>query len=142
MTKAQDITELAERLQHAVDRDRYVVAAALGTIRKAINGHRWLLEGRGPYEWDDDRYRDEFADAIRNIEEALEPLTLVAWDKTDCTRIEERVNAAREAARKLLNGPIRPREMIAADLGMPCPACFTLPVAAALRSQIKDTTND
>lgn len=123
---------LAE-LEHAIDRDRYVVAAALGSIRTAIRGHSWLMDGRGPYEWDDDRYREEFGDAISNIEKALEPLVLVAWDKSDCTRIAERVDAARKAAQALVAGPIRHREILAADLGLPCPACKSL-------QQISDPT--
>jgi hypothetical protein len=105
-----------ERLMHVIDRDRYVVAHCVGAITDAIHGRTWVLEGRGPYEWDDDRYREEFGDALKAIEEAVQPLRIVAWDKSDCTRIEARVNAAKLAARKLLEKPHGPRDMIAADL--------------------------
>lgn len=105
-----------ERLMHVLDRDRYVVAYCLGLIETAVRGREWLLEGRGPYEWDDDRYREEFGDAIRSIREAAQPLKIVAWDKADCTRIEERVNAAKLAARALLARPAAPRSMIATEI--------------------------
>lgn len=119
-TTAQNRADVVEaevqRLMHVIDRDRYVVAACLGQINAAIDGRVWLLEGRGPYEWDDDRYREEFGDALKSIREAAQPLSIVAWDKSDCTRIEERVKAARHAARELLAKPIGPRAMIAADV--------------------------
>lgn len=101
---------------HVIDRDRYVVAHCLGEIERQIRGREWLTQSRGPYEWDDDRFYAEFADAIEAIRDAVKPLAVVAWDKTDCTRIEERVNAARLAARELLSRPLGPRQMIAADV--------------------------
>ncbi|MBM3929502.1 MAG: hypothetical protein FJ335_13765 [Sphingomonadales bacterium] len=101
---------------HVIDRDRYVVAHCANQIEQAIRGREWLTQGRGPYEWDDDRFYEEFADAVEAIREAAKPLAIVAWDKSDCTRIAERVNAARLAARELLAKPIGPREMVAADI--------------------------
>lgn len=114
-----------DRLRHIIDRDRYIVAACLGSIKRAIAGRDWLHPGggRGAYEWDDDRFREEFAAAISEIELALKPLEIVAWDKADCTQISERVAVARDMARLILALPHRPRTMIAADLGLPCPAC-------------------
>lgn len=107
---------MVERLMHVIDRDRYVVAHCVGAIEQQIRSREWLTEGRGPYEWDDDRYREEFAEAIQAIRDEVKPLAIVAWDKNDCTRIEERVNAARSAAREMLSKPIGPRDMIAADI--------------------------
>jgi hypothetical protein len=111
--------EEVERLQHVLDRDRYIVAAGTTAIQQAISGRLWLFEGRGHYDWDDDRYRAEFKDALQAIEAALTPLKLVAWDKSDCTRIEERVVAARQAAQDMLRSDPGPREMIGGDLGLP-----------------------
>jgi len=105
-----------DHLMHIIDRDRYVVAHGLTNIIGTLRGYSWLLEGRGPYEWNDDKYREEFSRVIEAIEKSLEPLRKVAWDKSDCTRIEERVVKAREAAANLLKQPIGPREMISADL--------------------------
>lgn len=123
----EQVTGEIEHLRHVIDRDRYIVAAVAGSIDRAISGYQWLLgEGRGPYEWDDDRFRDEFRHAVAAIEEAAKPLLHVAWDKTDCTRIEERVEAARLAAREVLNRPVPNRVMIAADLGLSCAYCTEL----------------
>lgn len=99
---AQDGREAVARLMHVIDRDRYVVAIGLEAIRKAIGGHTWLLEGRGPYAWDDDDYRREFGDAIKNVELALEPLARIAADKSDCTTDSIKVEEARHAARQYL----------------------------------------
>jgi len=47
------------RLRRLLDRDRTGLAAALSGILRECNGSIWIAEGRGAYEWDDDRYRDE-----------------------------------------------------------------------------------
>lgn len=49
----------------AIDRDQTGLAAALNKIRAHVKGFGWLLESRGPYEWNDDRYRDEAGHAMR-----------------------------------------------------------------------------
>ncbi len=105
-----------DHLMHVIDRDRYVVAHGVVAVENEIRGREWLLTGRGPYEWDDDDYRKEFGDALEAIRDAMEPLRKVGWDKSDCTRITERVIAAKEAAAEMLKRPIGPREMINADL--------------------------
>lgn len=134
-----ELADEVDRLMHVIDRDRYIVAAVVGAIRRAINGRAWLLgEGRGPYEWDDERYKDEFRGAVEEIEAAAEPLAHVGWDKTDCTGIEERVEAARLAARDFLNRPAPKREMIAADIGLPCLSCTALRTTPNLATAVED----
>jgi hypothetical protein len=116
-----------EDMRHLLDRDRYIVAIALGHIKRALNGHRWLLEGRGPYEWDDDRYRDEFADWVANVEAATGLLAKLAWDKDACETEADKVAAAREAARVYaVDPPVGHRTMLPSDLGLPCPSCAAL----------------
>lgn len=95
-------TDESTRLSAVIDRDRYVVAIGLEAIRKAIGGHTWLLEGRGPYAWDDDDYRREFSTAIAAVEAALVPLARIAADKSDCTTDSIKVQEARDAARQYL----------------------------------------
>lgn len=107
----------AERLMHVIDRDRYIVAAGIQRIEQAIHSRRWVLEGRGPYTYEqDEEYRAEFSQWLDDVAEALQPFRRVAWDKSDCTRIEERVVAAKEAAKDILKQPLGPRRMIAADI--------------------------
>jgi hypothetical protein len=52
-------------LKDAIDRDRTGLAAALSRIIKEIRSRSWILEGRGAYEWDDDRYKEEAGLAMR-----------------------------------------------------------------------------
>jgi hypothetical protein len=54
-----------------------------------------MQEGRGPYEWDDDRYRDEFHRAATDLHAAIEPLRTLARDLTDCPPTQAEVDAAR-----------------------------------------------
>jgi len=111
--------EKIDHLEHVIDRDRYVVAAGLTTIIRALRSYAWLVGSRGPYDCDDDDYRKEFSDVVTYIETALDPLRKVAWDKSDCTDITERVIRAKEAANEILKSPPVPRMMIEADLGLP-----------------------
>lgn len=69
-TAAQEIVVLQAQIAHledALHRDKTGLAAALGQIRATVNGRAWVAEGRGPYEWDDDRYRAEAGDALRTV---------------------------------------------------------------------------
>jgi hypothetical protein len=60
------------QLEDALHRDKTGLAAALGQIRATVNGRAWVAEGRGPYEWDDDRYKAEAGDALRTVAEIAE----------------------------------------------------------------------
>lgn len=40
-------------------------------IHEAIRRRSWLLDGRGCYEWDDNRYRLEAAYAFEDVDEAI-----------------------------------------------------------------------
>lgn len=92
------------RLQHVIDRDRYVAAACLGAIEKVLSSRAHLAEpGRGSYEWDDERYQQEFGLALDEIKEALWPLRRLAKDKTDCATDPDKVVAARAAGHERFN---------------------------------------
>ena len=66
------------RLQAIIERDRTQVARAVVAVRNAIRSHEWLKLGRGSYEYDDDRWRDEFGAALDEIEAAMQPMRSVA----------------------------------------------------------------
>lgn len=74
------IAELGEQLEA----DRTKVAECMTAANRAIDGRYWLTEGRGPYEWDDDRYQAEFHAAAVEIKTALEPLTKIAANWSGC----------------------------------------------------------
>ena len=61
-----------ERLKDALHRDRTGLAMALAQVVQAARSRAWLMESRGPYEWDDDRYKDEAGEAIREVIEIAE----------------------------------------------------------------------
>src|SRR5690348_17063531 len=77
------LKELGEQLEY----DRTAVADAITAAKKAIDSRDWLGgEGRGSYEWNDDRYRAEFGAAVKEIRKALEPLAKIAADWNGCPR--------------------------------------------------------
>lgn len=113
--------EAIDRLMHAIDRDRYVVAVGIQEIQRAARSRSWLAEGRGPYEYDDETYQKEFGVALDEISKTLDLLRIVASDKSDCTKDEAKVSAARAAAHEVIRlfalQPY-PRPMLATDIGL------------------------
>jgi hypothetical protein len=84
-----------ERLWAIIERDRTAVALGVRAVRKAITEHEWLRLGRGSYEYDDERWKDEFGDALDTIERAMEPLRVVAANLRDSPVEAEAIAAAR-----------------------------------------------
>jgi hypothetical protein len=84
-----------ERLWAIIERDRTAVAHGVREVRKAVTEHEWLRLGRGSYEYDDERWKDEFGDALDTIERAMEPLRIVAANLRDSPVETEAVAAAR-----------------------------------------------
>jgi len=79
----------------ANERDRTVVAEGIIGIERALKAHEWLRLGRGSYEWDDDKWKDEFGIAFDAVHAALTPLRKVASDLTNCPTTTAEVTAAR-----------------------------------------------
>jgi hypothetical protein len=88
---AARITAIGQQLEA----DRSTVAEQVTKIKRAIGSRLWLTEGRGSYEWDDDRYREEFATAIHDIMAELGPLARIAADWNGCPRTAAEVADAR-----------------------------------------------
>lgn len=61
------LAALVQQLREALDRDKTGLATALNEVRREVAGRTWIVEGRGPYEWDDDRYKDEAGIAMRAV---------------------------------------------------------------------------
>ena len=85
----------AKAIGEQLEADRSAVSDGVTAITKAINSRFWLTEGRGSYEWDDERYRDEFGAAVKEIQAALEPLARIAMDWAGCPRNSDEVAQAR-----------------------------------------------
>ena len=60
--------ERIKKLEAALDRDKTGLGSALAAICQEVKGRRWISEGRGPYPYDDDRYRKETRFAFDAIE--------------------------------------------------------------------------
>ena len=88
-----------------LERERTAVADGINAIEATLRGKWWMTEGRGSYEYNDDRWRDEFRDAIHAIKASLEPLKRIAGDWSDCPKTWEEVLAARTAAPRVPQQP-------------------------------------
>lgn len=85
----------AEAAEAALERDRSIIAETINAVHSEIAGREWLPTGRGSYEWDDDRYRAEFADALAAIRGPIESLRSIARDWTNCPTDPEKIKQAR-----------------------------------------------
>lgn len=56
-----------DRLKRIIATDRTGMAEALNAVIRECASRMWVTEGRGPYEWDDDRYKDEAGQALRAV---------------------------------------------------------------------------
>ncbi len=86
-----------KRLKAVNERDRSQVAEVFNAIMEAIRRREWLRMGRGSYEYDDDRWRGEFSEAIDEVIEAAKPLRRIAADWSDCPTDPKEIAAARAA---------------------------------------------
>ena len=84
-----------ERLKAVNERDRSQVATVFNAIMEAIRRREWLRLGRGSYEYDDDRWRDEFSQATDEVIEAAKLLQRIAADWSDCPTDPKEIAAAR-----------------------------------------------
>jgi hypothetical protein len=96
---ASSLQEATRQTEAALERDRTKVAEVVTAIKQELHSYSWLIEGRGSYEWDDDRWHDEFKRAHEAISEALKPLERIAGDWTNCPKTDAEVKAARQAIR-------------------------------------------
>ncbi len=85
----------ADALGQQLEADRTTVADCITKANRAIDSRHWLTEGRGSFEWNDDKWHDEFRAAAMEIKSSLEPLAKIAADWTGCPRTSAEVAAAR-----------------------------------------------
>jgi hypothetical protein len=55
------------RFKAALNSDRTGLAAGLVAVIDRCKGGWWITEGRGSYEWDDERYRSETRIALEAV---------------------------------------------------------------------------
>lgn len=79
----------------ANERDRSRVADALNAITDEVARRSWLCSSRGSYEWDDERYQQEFSQALDAIGAATDKLKAVAGDWSHSPMSDDAIQIAR-----------------------------------------------
>ena len=79
-----------------LEHDRAKVITACNEFSDAFARRKWLLESRGPYEWDDDRYRDEFSAALAELSEPVERMRVIGKDWSNCPTNHDEIMRARQ----------------------------------------------
>lgn len=96
--RTKEYDKLAERVKQAEaanERDRSRIPTALTTLHSAVQSRDWVLEGRGPYEWDDDDYRAEFSLWVNDVREAAKMFAKIASDWHGCPMDQTEIRHAR-----------------------------------------------
>ncbi len=98
---AEEIKELQEQLRAAKwanERDRSTVCDQVNIIKDEIARRSWLCSSRGSYEWDDERYQQEFSAAPEIIGKAVEKLSSIASDWSHWPETDAEIQAARASS--------------------------------------------
>ena len=114
-------------LEGAIERDRTIVADGVTALKKELDSRHWLTEGRGSYEWNDDKFREEFHAAGVALLSAMQPLVTLAADLSNSPRTTEAVMEARksldriraEAGRERAVRELRAEAAYFAEAGLP-----------------------
>lgn len=88
------LTQERDDARAANECDRTTLHRMVHEIDSEIKGRMWLIEGRGSYEWDDDRYRQEFGWAVQALEAKMESLRRIAGNLKNCPNTQAGVDAA------------------------------------------------
>ena len=102
-------------LEAVIERDRSLLAERVKTLQKVISLRDWLGEGRGPFDWDDDRWHDEFNGAATEIREAVEPLIQLAADLSNSPTKWEDIQKARQSSGSIRKALVEALEIAAED---------------------------
>lgn len=94
-TENERLTAERDAARAALEHDRSLVCDQYREIETVIQGYAWVLEGRGSYAWDDDKYRDEFKNVSSALSAALEPVKAVVKDWSNCPTDHQEITEAR-----------------------------------------------
>ncbi|GAH08823.1 unnamed protein product, partial [marine sediment metagenome] len=100
--KIFEYLDTIERLKRVNERDRSEIAGGIKLIQRVLGSCEWMVEGRGSYEYDDERYQKEFGNALAEIRAALVPLERIGADLADCPKSNQQVLFARLTEEELL----------------------------------------
>lgn len=83
------------KLKLVIERDRSLVCDGVNVLKSILRSREWLGEGRGCYEWDDDRWHDEFKATATEIRTAIEGMEKIAADLSNSPTNWDDVQKAR-----------------------------------------------
>lgn len=92
-----------DEARQALENDATDLWRVTNAIRDVIANRDWVTEGRGSYEWDDDRYRDEARlafDEVRTLIAGVQPpaarrfFEIVGHEPAPLQKLRERAEAA------------------------------------------------
>lgn len=66
-TEAQRLSKMLEAVLRGPVAELATAADVLKKIQAAINSRAWVLQSRGAYEWDDDKYKEETFSAFQVV---------------------------------------------------------------------------
>ena len=89
------LTAQLDAAKSAIEYDRSAIADGVTAVTKVLDSRYWLTEGRGSYEWDDDRYQKEFLAAGQELIKAIAPLKKIAADLKNSPQTTDEVIQAR-----------------------------------------------
>ena len=89
-----------KQLENAIDADVADLWQVTNAIRKEIESREWIVEGRGSYTFDDEKYREEAGyafDAIRDIIRDVQPPAQKRFKEVmaNATTVQQKVEEAR-----------------------------------------------
>lgn len=102
LAEVKGLREEVEKLRVAIETDRAKLAIGIQKMDGVIAGREWMIEGRGPYEWDDENYQKEFQSACSDIHASMKSLRQISNDWTNCSNDDEIITFARAKARQAL----------------------------------------
>lgn len=91
----EELRKERDEARQALEHDRSKVIEAVNQFSDAFARRSWLLDSRGSYEWDDERYRDEFRGAYDELAAPIQQLKAIGKDWSNCPTNHDEIMRAR-----------------------------------------------
>lgn len=91
----EELRKERDAARQALEHDRSKVIEAVNQFSDAFARRSWLLDSRGSYEWDDERYRDEFRGAYDELAAPIQQLKAIGKDWSNCPTNHDEIMRAR-----------------------------------------------
>lgn len=109
--KAHQLQEEVLRVRALLHRDRTGLAEAIERMVKEAASRLWIADGRGPYAWDDEKYKEEAGTALRVVIEIGKKALSDSGDNADSAFHQEAPKVVMWGDRKMKEGRCPPGNM-------------------------------